>query len=167
MGKLRHKKKEKSKIYSPPLLFKSSGWRCNSGLLNIDSGWAAVVPGAVAAPGVKPRLRSAAEAEVGTGSPAAGPSPGSPGSPGWAPSAVPGGSCWACICCSNLDISGLCCCNPRENRNSTFFYPSNPIVVDYRVDNCTQITIKIIIFTIAIYKALFKLHSSNVTNKFE
>lgn len=55
-------------------------------------------PAVAAAPGGIPNPRSAAEADVGTGRPAPGPSPGRPGMPGCGPIAAPGGSCWACTC---------------------------------------------------------------------
>lgn len=82
-----------------------------SGLVNIERGWAAVPPAVAAAPGGIPNPRSAAEADVGTGRPAPGPSPGRPGMPGCGPIAAPGGSCWACTCWRSLGRSGLCCCN--------------------------------------------------------
>lgn len=83
--------------------------------MSIDSGCAAVPPGVAAAPGGKPKPRSA-DAEVGTGIPAPGPSPGSPGMPGCGPIAAPGGNCWACICCRILGRSGLCCCKNATHK---------------------------------------------------
>lgn len=103
----------------PPLCFKSSAWRWMSGLVSMERGWAAVPPAVAAAPGGIPNPRSAAEADVGTGRPAPGPSPGRPGIPGCGPIAAPGGSCWACTCWRSLGRSGLCCCN-GSGKFSTF-----------------------------------------------
>lgn len=99
----------------PPLLLRSSGWpRRISGLPSIDRECAAAVaPGvAAAAPGVRLIPSKAADAEVGTGRPAAGPNPGSPGRPGWAAIAAADGICWGCICWRSRGRSCcLCCCN--------------------------------------------------------
>lgn len=84
--------------------------------------------GVAAAPGGRPKPRSAADAEVGTGIPAPGPNPGSPGIPGCGPIAALGGSCWACICCRSLGRSGLCCCRkgPKFNVSIKSFTQPRP-----------------------------------------
>lgn len=94
--------REKYFIYICPLpLFDlTSSDRCSSGLdASIESGcWAGSAP-------ERPRRLAAVLG-------------GAPAKPGWGIIGIGGaawaGSCWACICCSNLGRSGLCCWKEKK-----------------------------------------------------